>query len=76
MHLFSDMAMQICNKRVTHVTTNLLRQLARPVSIKTKDDHHQSEHIDTPKSKTLFSMNRSLLNNNASIVTGLNCMLF
>ncbi len=74
------MAMQICNKRVTQVTTNLVRQLARPVPMKVEDDHHDDEHthiavpkISTPK--TLPSMAKLLLHGNTSITTGLNCML-
>ena len=73
------MAMQICNKRVTQVTTNLVRQLARPVTMKVEDDHHDDDHthIAVPKTstpKTLPSMTKLLLHGNASITTGLNCM--
>ncbi|CAF1447958.1 unnamed protein product [Adineta steineri] len=33
------MAMQLCNRRVTQVTTNLVRQIAKPKSIKVEGDH-------------------------------------
>lgn len=55
------MAMQICNKRVTQVTTNLVRQLVKPVSLKIDDNHHADEHMHTSLSKR-----------NGSITTGLN----
>lgn len=71
------MAMQFCNKRVTQVTTNLLRQLAKPVPMVVEDDHHGGDdaHIAVPKTATpltVTSMNKFLLKGNASITTGLN----
>jgi hypothetical protein len=79
--IFSDMAMQICNRRVTQVTTNLVRQLAKPVPMKVEDDdHHDDDHTHipvpkTPTPKTFASMNKHLLRGNASITTGLSSML-
>lgn len=69
--------MQFCNKRVTQVTTNLLRQLAKPVPMVVEDDHHGGDdaHIAVPKTATpltVTSMNKFLLKGNASITTGLN----
>lgn len=69
--------MQLCNRRVTQVTTNLVRQLAKPVPMKVDDDHHddQDTHIPVPKlatPKTIVSMNKHLLHGNTSITTGLN----
>ncbi len=74
------MAMQLCNRRVTQVTTNLVRQIARPVPMKVEDDHHDDEHAHisvpkTPTPKTFVSMSKHLLRGNASITTGLSCML-
>jgi hypothetical protein len=74
------MAMQICNRRVTQVTTNLVRQLARPVPMNVEDDHHDDQHIHiaVPKTltpKTFVSMSKHLLRGNASITTGLSSML-
>lgn len=75
------MAMQLCNRRVTQVTTNLVRQLAKPVPMKVEDDHdHDDHHIHiavpkTPTPKTFVSMNKQLLRSNASITTGLTCKL-
>ncbi|CAF1208375.1 unnamed protein product, partial [Adineta ricciae] len=40
MILLSDMAMQLCNRRITQVTTNLVRQVAKPIPMKVEDDHH------------------------------------
>jgi hypothetical protein len=73
------MAMQICNRRVTQVTTNFVRQIATPVPMKIEDDHHDDEHIHiavpkTPTPKTFLSMNKHLLRGNTSITTGLSCM--
>jgi hypothetical protein len=74
------MAMQLCNRRVTQVTTNLVRQLAKPVPMKVEDDdHHDDEHTHipvpkTPTPKTLVSMEKFLLRGNTSITTGLSCM--
>lgn len=39
------MAMQICNKRVTQVTANLVRQIVKPVSMNT-DVNHRHAHTD------------------------------
>ncbi len=74
------MAMQLCNRRVTQVTTNLIRQMAKPVAMKIEDDHHDDEHthISVPKKptpKTFVSMNKCLIRGNASITTGLSSML-
>ena len=74
------MVMQICNRRVTQVTTNLVRQLARPVPMKVDDDHHDDEHThiavpQTPTLKTFVSMSKHLLRGNVSITTGLSSML-
>ncbi|CAF3601331.1 unnamed protein product, partial [Rotaria sp. Silwood2] len=74
------MAMQICNRRVTQVTTNLVRQLAKPVPMKVEDNHHDDEHTHisvpkTPTLKTIVSMYKHLLHGNASITTGLNTAL-
>jgi hypothetical protein len=74
------MAMQLCNRRVTQVTTNLVRQLAKPVPMKIEDDHHDDEHthIAVPKKptpKTFVSMSKLLLRGNASITTGLSSRL-
>jgi hypothetical protein len=74
------MAMQICNRRVTQVTTNLVRQFAKPISMKVEDDHHDDEHTHIPVPKTstpqtLFSMNQHLLRGNTSITTGLSSIL-
>jgi hypothetical protein len=73
------MAMQICNRRVTQVTTNLIRQVAKPIPMKVEDDHHDDEHTHipvpkTPTPKTFLSMNKHLLRGNASITTGLTSM--
>ena len=72
--------MQICNKRVTQVTTNLLRQIAKPIPMKVEDDHHDDDHTHisvpkTPTPKTVYSMNKFLLRGNTSIATGLTSML-
>ena len=78
----SDMAMQLCNRRVTQVTTNLVRQLAKPVPMKVKDEEDHEDHDDhhihiavpkTPTPKTIVSMNKQLLRRNVSIATGLTC---
>jgi ubiquinol-cytochrome c reductase iron-sulfur subunit len=74
------MAMQLFNRRVTQVTTNLARQLAQPVPMKVEDDHHDDEHTHipvpkTPTPKTLVSMKKFLLRGNTSITTGLNSTL-
>ncbi|CAF1490406.1 unnamed protein product, partial [Rotaria sordida] len=74
------MAMQMCNRRVTQVTTSFLRQLVKPIPMKFEEEHHDDEipHISLPKPstpKTFFSMNKSLLRGNASIATGLNTSL-
>ncbi len=79
--LFLDMAMQLCNRRVTQVTTNLVRQIAKPIPMKVEDDHHDDEHTHipvpkTPTPKTFLTMNKFLLRGNASITTGLSSMLF
>ncbi|CAF1947649.1 unnamed protein product [Rotaria magnacalcarata] len=66
------MAMQMCKKRVTQVTTNLVRQLARPVRMKIEDDHSKVEYTHIPLPDTLVSMSKTLLHGNASITTGLN----
>ncbi len=72
------MAMQMCNKRVTHVAINLVRQLAKPISTKVEDDHHGDKHIHsaTPTPKSFVSMNKHLLRRNASITTRLSSMIF
>jgi hypothetical protein len=75
------MAMQLCNRRVTQVTTNLVRQIAKPIAMNVDDDHHEDEHahIAVPKiptPKTFFSMNKFLLRGNASITTGLSSIFF
>ena len=75
------MAMQLCNRRVTQVTTNLVRQLAQPVAMKVEDEHHDDDHTHipvpkTPVPKTLPSMKKLLLRGNASITTGLSCMKY
>lgn len=77
--LFSDMAMQMCNRRVTQVTTNFVRQLAKPIPMKVEDDHHDDEHThiavpSTPVPTTYVSMNKHLLRGNAAIITGLSSM--
>ena len=74
------MTMQMFNRRITQVTTNLVRQMAKPVPMKVKDDHHEVEHthIPVPKAstpKTYISMNKCLIRGNASIATGLSSML-
>ncbi|CAF3541970.1 unnamed protein product [Rotaria sp. Silwood1] len=74
------MAMQMCNRRVTQVTTNLVRQLVKPIPMKVEDDHHTDEHThisipETPTLKTIVSMYKYLLNGNTSITTGLNSAL-
>ena len=74
--LFSDMAMQLCNRRVTQVTTNLVRQIAKPIAMKVEDDHHddQHTHIAIPQAltpRTVVSMSKKLLQTNASVTTGL-----
>jgi len=71
------MAMQMCNKRVTHVAINLVRQLAKPISTKIEDDHHGNKHIDsvTTTPKSFVSMNKYLLRKTASITTGLSSMI-
>ncbi|CAF3390995.1 unnamed protein product [Rotaria socialis] len=74
------MAMQMCNRRVTQVTTSFVRQIAKPLPMKIEDDHHEAEHthIPVPKAsapKTLFSMNKHLLRGNVSIATGLSTAL-
>jgi hypothetical protein len=73
------MAMQMCNRRVTQVTTNLARQLAKPMPMKVEDDHHGDEHahialpsMSTPQ--TSVSMSKYLLRGNTSITTGLSSM--
>lgn len=81
MYLFSDMAMQMCNRRVTQVTTSFVRQIAKPVPMKVEDDHHDDDHthIPVPKPatpKTLLSMSKYLLRGNVAITTGLSSMLF
>lgn len=78
--LLSDMAMQLCNRRITQVTTNLVRQVAKPIPMKVEDDHHDDEHTHiavskTPTPQTFVSMSKQLLRGNASITTGLTCML-
>jgi hypothetical protein len=65
------MAMQICNRRVTQVTTNLVRQLARPIPMKVDDDHHDDEHIHIAVPNTVVPLSKQLLQRNASITTGL-----
>jgi hypothetical protein len=75
------MAMQLCNRRVTQVTTNLVRQIAKPIAMNVDDDHDNDEHAHiavpkTPTPKTFVSMNKFLLRGNASITTGLSSMLF
>jgi hypothetical protein len=75
------MAMQLCNRRVTQVTTNLVRQLAKPVPMKVEDDHDDDQHVhiavpQTPTPKTFVSMSKHLLRGNASVTTGLSSMLF
>ncbi len=72
--------MQMCNRRVTQVTTSFVRQIAKPVPMKIEDDHHDAEHthIPVPKTsapKTLFSMSKHLLKGNVSIATGLSSIL-
>ena len=72
------MAMQMCNRRVTQVTTNLVRQIAKPIPMKVEDDHHDDDHTHiavpkTPTPRTFFSMNKHLLRGNAAITTGLSC---
>ncbi len=73
--------MQLFNRRVTQVTTNLARQMAQPIPMKVEDDHHDDEHTHisvpkTPTPKTLVSMKKFLLRGNTSITTGLNCMKY
>lgn len=74
------MAMQMCNRRVTQVTTTFVRQLAKPTAMKIEDDHHGADdaHIPVPKPttpKTLFSMSKHLLQGNVSLATGLSSKL-
>ena len=74
--LLSDMALQLCNRRVTQVTTNLLRQVAKPLPMKVEDDHHEGDHTHiavpkTPIPQTYVSMSKQLLRGNLSITTGL-----
>ncbi|CAF0947975.1 unnamed protein product [Adineta ricciae] len=74
------MAMQMCNRRVTQVTTNLVRQIAKPIPMKVEDDHHDDDHTHiavpkTPTPRTFFSMNKHLLRGNAAITTGLSSAL-
>ena len=71
--------MQMCNKRVTQVTTNLVRQLAKPIPMKVEDDHDDADHahIAVPKPPTpttSVSMSKHLLRRNASITSGLSSM--
>ncbi|CAF0785189.1 unnamed protein product [Rotaria sordida] len=75
-----NMAMQMCNRRVTQATTKLVRQLAKSVPMKVEDNHHDDEYtrIPVPKTstvKTMVSMYRYLLHDNASVTTGLNTAL-
>ncbi|CAF0887518.1 unnamed protein product [Rotaria sordida] len=74
------MAMQMCNRRVTQATTKLVRQLAKSVPMKVEDNHHDDEYtrIPVPKTstvKTIVSMYKYLLHDNASVTTGLNTAL-
>ena len=73
--------MQMFNRRVTQVTTNLARQMTKPVPMKVEDDHHEAEHTHipvpkTPTPKTFISMNKCLIRGNTSIATGLSSMLW
>ncbi|CAF0769899.1 unnamed protein product [Rotaria sordida] len=75
-----NMAMHMCNRRVTQATTKLVRQLAKSVPMKVEDNHHDDEYtrIPVPKTstvKTMVSMYRYLLHDNASVTTGLNTAL-
>lgn len=68
--------MQLCNRRVTQVTTNLVRQMAKPIPMKVEDEHHEDEHthIAVPKKptpKTYLSMSKQLLRGNVSVTSGL-----
>ena len=64
--------MQICNKRLTQVTTNIFRRLVKPVSMKVEDDHTHIAVPTAPIPKTLVSMSKQLIRNNALITTRLN----
>jgi len=71
------MALQVCNRIVTQVTTNLIRTIAKPVPMHLKDDDHADEkiYISVPKEiqpLTEHSMSKKLFSrSNASITTGL-----
>lgn len=62
---FSDMAMQLCTRRITQVTSNFVRQFARPITMKTGDDHH----TNMATLQTCGSMKKSLLQENTSDVS-------
>ncbi|CAF0873154.1 unnamed protein product [Didymodactylos carnosus] len=72
------MALQLRNRIVTQVTTNLLRSMAKPIPMHIDDDpEHEADqplYIQVPKCRqplTTVSMQKKLLRSNVSISTGL-----